>query len=155
MQSSEQWIVSRDWYKEGLKFECTQCGNCCTGAPGYVWVNKEERTAIAQFLGNADGQLDEAYARRVGLRHSLTERDAGDCVFLKRTSDGKRTCSIYPVRPHQCRTWPFWHDNLRSPEAWESAAQGCPGMNKGKRHNFVAIEEVRRSNVWEGSSRWA
>ena len=30
------------WYKDGLGFQCTQCGDCCTGAPGYVWINAAE-----------------------------------------------------------------------------------------------------------------
>ncbi|WP_296458322.1 hypothetical protein [Rubinisphaera sp.] len=38
------------WYKDGLKFECTQCGNCCTGGPGAVWVSEEEIQAIAEYL---------------------------------------------------------------------------------------------------------
>ena len=30
------------WYaEEGLAFECTGCGDCCTGAPGYVWVIRD------------------------------------------------------------------------------------------------------------------
>ena len=28
------------WYSEGLRFECTQCGACCSGEPGYVWVDE-------------------------------------------------------------------------------------------------------------------
>jgi Fe-S-cluster containining protein len=33
-----------------LNFTCTQCGNCCSGEPGYVWVTKEEIRRIAEFL---------------------------------------------------------------------------------------------------------
>ncbi|MFM1805538.1 MAG: hypothetical protein RL136_2417, partial [Planctomycetota bacterium] len=29
------------WYAEGLRFECTQCGNCCSGGPGAVWFTPE------------------------------------------------------------------------------------------------------------------
>lgn len=146
--------MPRDWYREGLQFSCTQCGNCCGGAPGYVWVTRDERRAIAEFLGNPDGKLGPEHERRIGLRFSLTEYDNGDCVFLKTTDEGKRICSIYPVRPHQCRTWPFWNHNLRSEKAWESAARSCPGMNRGPHHGFVAIEDVRITNKWEGIARW-
>jgi Fe-S-cluster containining protein len=52
-------------------------------------------------------------------------------------------CTIYPVRPLQCRTWPFWTDNLSSPDAWNRAAQTCPGMNRGKQYDFVSVEEIR------------
>lgn len=142
--------MSDIWYKPGLKFTCTQCGNCCSGAPGYVWVTKDDRQRIAALVGD-DGS--EPYVRRVGFRHSLTERPGGDCIFLK-TENGKRICGIYPARPLQCRTWPFWNHNLRSPESWEAAARDCPGMNKGTHHNFVAIEDVRVSNKWEGTLAW-
>ena len=38
------------WYHEGLSFTCSQCGDCCTGAPGYVWVNNEEIAALAAMV---------------------------------------------------------------------------------------------------------
>jgi uncharacterized protein len=136
------------WYGEGLRFTCTQCGNCCSGQPGYVWVTREEIRRISEFLGGKDGWLDKATLRRVGFKHSLTERPNGDCVFLQKVN-GKRVCSIYPVRPLQCRTWPFWSTNLRSRDSWDAAAETCPGMNKGKHHSYVAIEEVRLRTSWE------
>ncbi|HUU82421.1 MAG TPA: YkgJ family cysteine cluster protein [Phycisphaerae bacterium] len=130
------------WYAAGLHFECSQCGNCCSGPPGYVWVTKGQIKAIAEFLGREDGTLDKSQLRRVGLRYSLTERPGGDCIFLKREGD-KAGCSIYPVRPTQCRTWPFWSENLRSSDGWNRAALLCPGMNVGRHYSFVAIEELR------------
>ena len=32
-------------------FQCTGCGDCCTGAPGFVWVNKEDIAALAADVG--------------------------------------------------------------------------------------------------------
>jgi hypothetical protein len=136
------------WYKDGLKFSCTQCGNCCSGPPGYVWASKEEIGKIAAFLGRTDGWLGREHLRRVGLRYSLTEHPDGDCVFLKR--EGKKAlCSIYPVRPLQCRTWPFWNDNLKSEKAWNDVhACVCPGMNTGEHHTLVQIETQRTKRTW-------
>lgn len=132
------------WYRDGLSFTCTQCGNCCTGAPGYVFVSPEEIRRISDFLGRSDGTLDKQHLRRVGRRFSLTEdKKSGDCCFLKH-ENGKRMCSIYPVRPLQCRTWPFWDINLDSIDDWNEAAVHCPGMNRGTRHDFVQIE-IRRT----------
>jgi len=34
-------------------------------------------------------------------------------VFLK-----DKQCTVYPVRPAQCRTFPWWKENLSSKEAW-------------------------------------
>src|SRR5205814_9238778 len=117
-------------------------------APGYVWVTQDDRQRIAEFLGLQPDELNERYVRKVGVRHSLVEGANGDCVFL-RTQQGKRICAIYPVRPVQCRTWPFWNANLRSAERWEAAALECPGINTGTHHGFVKIEEVRVLNTWE------
>ncbi len=137
------------WYHAGLSFTCTQCGNCCTGAPGYVFVNQEEIEKIAAFLGRPGKGLGPEHLRRVGRRYSLTEdKESGDCCFLK-TAGGKRICAIYPVRPLQCRTWPFWDSNLQSPNDWADAAEGCPGMNTGQRHEFVQIEIRRTAEKWE------
>ena len=135
-------MVRRKWYQDGLRFECTQCGRCCGGPPGYVWVTKKEIAGIAEFLGGTDGRLDAKYVRRVGLKSSLTELKNGDCIFLRRDGD-KAYCGIYRVRPLQCRTFPFWSTNLQSRPAWNAAAESCPGMNSGKHHGFVAIEELR------------
>ena len=135
-----------DWYAEGLQFECTQCGNCCTGAPGYVWLNDVESEAIAAHLGLSREAFHREYARTVHGRWTLNERwnhgvKGYDCVFLRRDeASGKAMCSVYSVRPIQCRTWPFWPQNLRSSRSWHRAAQTCPGMNQG---NLIPVEQVR------------
>ena len=140
-------MAGEKWYKDGLRFDCTQCGNCCSGDPGYVWATKEEIKLISKFLGQDNGWLDKKHLRRVGLRYSLTEKPDGDCIFLKREG-GKTMCGIYPVRPLQCRTWPFWTVNLKSQTAWNESAKRCPGMNTGAHYGFVSIEELRTQKTW-------
>lgn len=130
------------WYKAGLQFECTQCGDCCTGAPGYVWVNREEMENLADSIGEEDLEKFEAtYVRRVGIRRSLREFPNGDCVFF----DGEsRKCTVYEARPRQCRTWPFWDSNLRTPDAWRETCNVCPGSGTGKLYQLDQIEEQRK-----------
>lgn len=135
------------WYQAGLSFGCTQCGHCCSGDPGHVWTTKEEIRRISKFLGHTDGRLDKKHLRRVGFRHSLTERSNGDCIFLKREG-GRGICEIYPVRPLQCRTWPFWRRNLRSSDEWKEAHEACPGMNCGEHYDFAQIEALRVQKSW-------
>ncbi len=126
------------WYHKGLCFQCTGCGDCCTGAPGYVWVNKAEIEVIAASIKVDIETFEKHYVRSVGIRKSLVEFPNGDCVFF----DGeKRICQIYGVRPRQCRTWPFWHSNLRSPETWQEMAEWCPGANRGQRVPLAKIQE--------------
>lgn len=125
------------WYREGLRFTCTQCGDCCTGAPGYVWVNEEELRQIAETLAKPLGEIRLMHTKRVGSDLSLREHANGDCTFF----DGAtRRCTIYSVRPRQCRTWPFWNSNLESPEAWEGVQAVCPGSGKGRLHDRATIE---------------
>ncbi|GMU33828.1 MAG: YkgJ family cysteine cluster protein [Planctomycetia bacterium] len=141
--------TKRPWYADGLQFTCTQCGNCCTGAPGYVYVTPEEVGKIAEFIGSPNGELGPEHLRKVGRKLSLTEdKGSGDCCFLKHV-DGKRICTIYPVRPLQCRTWPFWDINLESIDDWNEAAVGCPGMNRGKSYDLVQIEVRLNAKRWE------
>ena len=129
-------MPTRPWFQDGLRFECTQCGDCCTGAPGYVWVNNEEIAALAENVGLAADDFEARYVRRVGSRKSLLEYDNGDCVFF----DGEsRKCKVYDARPRQCRTWPFWDSNIKSPQAWKHTCQVCPGSGKGQ---VYSIEEV-------------
>lgn len=157
-------VLNNPWYSEGLQFTCTQCGNCCTGGPGYVWVSRREIRRIAAHLKLTPREVVEQYCRQVNGRYSLRERrNRGkfDCIFLtdqtvKRTPDGAdreiettvRTCAIYPVRPLQCRTWPFWKSNLETPQTWDAANQRCPGMNQGRKFSQKEIERIRDAADW-------
>ena len=133
---------SRPWYHEGLQFTCSQCGDCCTGAPGYVWVNSSEIEAMMSVLGETDrAQFERQYIRRIGVRKSLKEYANGDCVFL---DSATRKCNVYAARPRQCRSWPFWDSNLRSPEAWAQTCDVCPGSGQGDLVQLEVIEERRR-----------
>lgn len=130
------------WYKDGLPFECSQCGDCCTGAPGYVWVNKDEIAALAAAVGEGDvDRFEQKYVRKVGIRKSLVEFPNGDCVFFDTES---RKCQVYEARPRQCRSWPFWDSNLRTEEAWAYTCEICPGSGKGKVYQLEEIETRRK-----------
>jgi Fe-S-cluster containining protein len=132
----------RPWYAEGLRFRCTGCGDCCTGAPGYVWVNQQEIANLATALGFDDREKFESkYVRKIGIRKSLVEFPNGDCVFF---DSGSRKCAVYAWRPRQCRTWPFWDSNLKSPESWAETCQSCPGSGKGKLYSLDQIEDQRK-----------
>ena len=57
---------------------------------------------------------------------SLRIRRNGDCIFW----DGG--CTVYSVRPRQCRTFPFWPENIDSRESWNAVKETCHGAGKGK-----------------------
>jgi Fe-S-cluster containining protein len=114
------------WYKNGLSFECTGCGKCCSGKPGFVWVNHEEIRNMANFLKISETDFLKKYIRRVHHRLALVEfKKNHDCVFLR---DNK--CLVYGARPTQCKTFPWWPQILESKDTWEEAALECEGMRK-------------------------
>ena len=135
------------WYAAGLHFQCCNCGQCCSGPDeGYIWVNKQEVEAIADYLKITTEQLRRKYLKRVRLRTTIIEQPVSmDCIFLRKVG-GQKTCVIYPVRPKQCRTWPFWSDNLKSPNTWNRTAQKCDGINHGRLYPFEEIEKIRKGN---------
>lgn len=130
------------WYQDGLRFKCTGCGDCCTGAPGYVWVNKAEIDAMASQFEMPVEEFESRYVRLVGIRRSLVEYSNGDCVFFDNKT---RKCQVYDQRPRQCRTWPFWKSNIRTPKSWEETCEACPGSGKGKLYQLETIE--KQANV--------
>ncbi len=129
--------MSEPWYHEGLRFECSRCGHCCTGAPGFVWVEDADLEAIAGFLGMPVEQLTALHTRWTARGRTLREKINGDCVFYDRTAG----CTIYPVRPPQCRTWPFWESNVATPESWQQTCAVCPGSGQGE---LIPVEEITR-----------
>jgi len=130
----------RPWYADGLRFECSRCGDCCRGEPGFVWVTRTERQAVAAYLNMEQKEFDGAYVRTVAFGKSLKELPDGDCIFW----DSEQGCRIYPVRPRQCRTFPFWQTYLASPRDWARAAERCTGVNKGRLYTFEEIEAQRK-----------
>ena len=130
------------WYQDGLRFQCAQCGSCCTGAPGYVWVNKAEIETLAAAIGEEQvAEFERKYVRKIGIRKSLREYPNGDCVFFDKSSG---QCAVYDARPRQCRTWPFWESNLRTPADWEQTCEACPGSGKGRKHCVEDIDRQRQ-----------
>ena len=137
------------WYAEGLAFECARCGNCCAGpGEGYVWVKPADIDAIAEFLNMPVEAFRKQYVRSVLKRFSLVEEPKSkDCCFLEYDDEGKSMCRIYPIRPIQCRTWPFWPANLGDCDDWCHAGRRCPGINRGPRHALDEIQQKRRLTV--------
>jgi uncharacterized protein len=125
------------WYQGGLRFQCTGCGDCCTGEPGYVWINKAEIQAMSVLLRISMEDFQKRYVRLIGVRKSLIELANGDCIFF---DNDRRCCQIYEARPRQCRTWPFWSSNMSSPRSWQEIADRCPGCNLGPIIPFPEIK---------------
>ncbi|MDR1325051.1 MAG: YkgJ family cysteine cluster protein [Treponema sp.] len=126
------------FYADGARFSCTRCSTCCRYESGYVFLTEHDATRLFESLRMDYMSFVKAYCRWVpdkwGTEQlTLKEKSNYDCIFWK---DG---CSVYEVRPLQCRTFPFWHSVMVSAKAWNEAARCCPGMDKGTLH---LVEEI-------------
>jgi Fe-S-cluster containining protein len=106
---------------------CESCGgNCCTGESGYIYLNAAEMEKIADFLKLSLDAFAQEYLFKSGYKFSIKEKvvvaGSHDCIFFDRKING---CSIYPVRPTQCRTFPFWSYFKTHQEELRSE---CPGV---------------------------
>jgi len=105
---------------------CEACeGNCCTGESGNIFVSQKEIEAISTHLELSISEFKDKYLIKKGYKFSLKEhkvQDSHDCIFFDRKIKG---CGIYPVRPNQCRTFPFW-PYFKTNE--EELRAECPGI---------------------------
>ena len=106
---------------------CAACGGaCCTGESGYIWAKQSEIEQMAEFLELSVEDFGKMYLRKVKHRYSLTEKKIGEgdfaCVFF---DPQQKRCTIYPVRPRQCRTFPFWEQYKHNEQ---EVRDECPGI---------------------------
>lgn len=130
----------RYFFEGGLRFACKRCGSCCTGEPGIIYVDEQEITVIAEFLDLSREIFVQRCLYEFQDSYSIRETNDGRCIFYE------NGCAIYPVRPIQCSTFPFWFQNLRSEQSWEEVALRCPGIGKGPNHTKEDILDCAGSS---------
>jgi uncharacterized protein len=124
------------FFDEGIRFGCRRCGACCTGAPGLVRIDAAEIAAVAGYLGLPEHRVVDVYLDPWQNGHRIKEATDGRCLFFE------AGCRVYPVRPRQCRTFPFWFANLRSEARWEIIRRQCPGIGTGRRYTKAEILDI-------------
>lgn len=136
-------MSSKPWYANGLRFECTQCGRCCKNHGRYTFVNLSPRDMerIPKFLGLSRREFLDRFCHTAPGFHPSLRFDAEACPFL----DAENRCRIYPVRPMQCETWPFWTENLVE-DVWKGEVKECcPGLDQGPLYSADEIERRARA----------
>ncbi|MCL2271066.1 MAG: YkgJ family cysteine cluster protein [Treponema sp.] len=126
------------FYAAGLRFSCKRCSSCCRHESGFVYLSENDLSRLANEFKMEYTAFIAAWCRwvsfdRGGERLSLKEKSNFDCIFWN------AGCEVYHARPLQCRAFPFWENVVSSPNAWEDAGCGCPGINAGELHDSREI----------------
>lgn len=125
--------------RQSLKFGCTGCARCCVAGNGYfVYLDNATAGRIRSYLCLSAGWFRRRYLMKTDAGDTVLSCQAdGRCIFLQ---DDSR-CRIYPVRPLQCRTYPFWPEITHSKAAWQREARRCEGIDRGP---VVPVARIRR-----------
>lgn len=126
--------------RQPLHFECTACGACCRGGDDYhVFLDVAEARRLCDHLGLSWSWFRRRYLRVLpeeGL--VLQADDNGDCVFLG--ADG--ACRVYPARPLQCASYPFWPEVVTTAKGWRREARRCEGIGRGAAVPLAHVERM-------------
>jgi Fe-S-cluster containining protein len=126
----------RYFFDAGIRFECQRCGACCTGDPGIIRISGPEIRVLADFLKMSTPDLTRIHLRPIASGFSIAEEANGNCRFYN------QGCRIYPVRPLQCRTYPFWFSQMRSMQQWGKTLCECPGIGNGTLYSRERILDM-------------
>ena len=99
-------------YEKGIKFKCQGSSKCCVsrGTYGFVYLSEKDLKKISYFLKIKTEIFKKKFCQYTNKFLHLKEVNKnGNCIFLK-----EKKCTIYNARPTQCRTWPFWAENMNS-----------------------------------------
>lgn len=148
---TDKKVRTKEWWEEGVRFECQGSGRCCVsrGEFGYVYLTLEDRKRMAALLGMTTAAFTRTWCKKTDGVYHLKEAQGPECVFLK----GNR-CTVYEARPEQCRTWPFWPEVMNA-KTWKTeVAAYCPGVGKGRVHSAAEIRETLEAQAkWEDDLR--
>jgi uncharacterized protein len=111
---------------DGLRFRCVPgCTNCCR-VQGWVYITETNIREAAGFLKLTIEEFESRYVVRTKNTLRLRKPQGSQCHFLNEGG-----CGIHPVKPVQCRLFPFWPELVESRTEWDDAGQKCPGIGKG------------------------
>jgi Fe-S-cluster containining protein len=136
-------MSEQSFYAAGLRFSCTRCSSCCRHESGFVYLSENDLRRLANDFGMDYKSFIQTWCRWIPFgkdsqRLSLKEKSNFDCIFWS------NQCTVYDIRPLQCRTFPLWEPVVCSSSAWENAGGDCPGINNGELHSREDIEGFLR-----------
>jgi len=110
-----------------LRFSCQPgCTKCCE-VQGFVYLTEGDLQNMAEYVGLPARAFEDKYVVRFKQLLRLRKPRRAQCHFL--TKEG---CSVHPVKPVQCRLYPFWPELVEERAQWEAERKMCPGIGKGE-----------------------
>ncbi|HXK49258.1 MAG TPA: YkgJ family cysteine cluster protein [Clostridiales bacterium] len=128
-----------NFYKNGIRFECKQCGNCCN-VQGYVFIFPADLERLVEKSGFNLEELQRTYLSTVDGYTVFRDAGSGACIFWDHI---EKNCKIYEARPTQCRTFPFWKSLVYRKEKWDKETAMCPGIGEGRLYTEKEIDELK------------
>ena len=132
-------------YKNGIRFQCQGSGKCCVSRDsyGFVYLSNIDLKRFSKYFKLSLKAFKKKYCQITdGFIHLIEKNNLnGKCIFLK---DNK--CSVYKSRPSQCRTWPFWNENMNAKTWNEDISVNCPGIGKGKKISSKLIKKYLKED---------
>ena len=119
--------MNRPWWMKGVPFSCqADCGKCCDEPGGIVYLRPEDAKILSKHHQlEMDEWLERDCRQTIDGRFVLKSDPITDiCIYL--SADKK--CTVYESRPVQCKSYPFWPENLRSERSWKRTIEECPGL---------------------------
>ena len=145
--------------KNGIGFECQNCGNCCsTVFEGYIFLYPHDIEQLLNFFKINFQELYNTYLNKIQIGLVIWDENLQDthktfdvdilildsgkrdnCIFLEE-KDNKKLCKIYEARPAQCKIYPFWNDIMTDSEQLEKIKLECNGFSQEITHNLPLVK---------------
>ena len=130
-KKTHQW-----WKQETIYFECqSDCFKCCS-KPGVVYLDFKDILQAAEYLELTVSDFKSEFLKRQDDLWLIEVEESRPCPFLV-----EHGCAIHKAKPAQCRSYPFWRENMETRNHWLLTAAFCPGINKEQEVSHSSIEE--------------
>ncbi|MBL8173833.1 MAG: YkgJ family cysteine cluster protein [Bryobacterales bacterium] len=109
-----------------IQFTCLRGCTACCEQKGWVYITEEDLRRAAGFLSIEPAEFESRYVVRTRHRLRLRKPKQSQCHFLRNGG-----CAIHPVKPVQCRLFPFWPELVSDRGQWQATGHYCPGIGQG------------------------
>ena len=151
-------MMNLPWWMEGVQFECKpDCGKCCDEPGGIVYLKPSDAEKLALHHGlDVEDWIQRDCDRTIDGRFILKSDSITDiCIYL----DGNKKCTVYQARPSQCKSYPFWAENLRSERSWNKTVKFCPGLQDEQAivvdGNEIRLKIIDDQEAMKGFRKWS